>query len=64
MQDSAITDQETNLENIEAFYYLKPEYIEGTRNVIMKNFNDFDPYLNSLGVDSTLKRSIQKILLK
>ena len=56
-------DLVSNAANIEAFYVLKGEYIDGTKSAIEKRYNSFDKYLKSLGITEKEKNQIKAILI-
>jgi protein-tyrosine phosphatase len=56
-------DLVTNAANIEAFYVLKGEYIDGTKTAIEEKYNSFNNYLNSLGITEKEKNQIKAILI-
>ena len=59
-----VIDQEQNKENIEAFYVLKDEYIDGTKTNIETNYGSFDQYLYNIGVQKEEIQYIKEILLE
>lgn len=59
-----ITDLEQNKANIEAFYVLKGEYIDGTKTTIEDNFGSFDQYLKSIGIQKEEIENIKRTLLE
>jgi protein-tyrosine phosphatase len=63
-ENQDITDLEQNKANIEAFYILKGEYIDGTKTTIEDNFGSFDQYLKSIGIQKEEIENIKKTLLE
>lgn len=61
--NSDITDKESNRKNIEAFYFLQPEYIDGTKSYILKNHGSFDAYFRYIHVTQEQVNNIKTILL-
>jgi len=59
-----ISDQEKNLENIEAFYVLKGEYVDGTKTTIENNYESFEHYLQDIGVQEMEIEKIKDILIE
>ncbi|MCT4624426.1 MAG: tyrosine-protein phosphatase [Schleiferiaceae bacterium] len=45
---NGVTNPEENLNYINAFYLLQPEYIDGTKEHIEKDYSSFDSYLNTI----------------
>ena len=63
-ENPTIEDEKTNLKNIEAFYRLKPEYIEGTKKAVERDYDGFDGYFNALGISESKFSKMQNILLE
>jgi len=59
-----VADKAMNRKNIEAFYLLQPEYIDGTRSHILDKYGSFDSYLKSADVDQEQIEKISEILLE
>lgn len=59
-----VTDKAVNRKNIEAFYLLQPEYIDGTRLHILDKYGSFDAYLQSADVSQEQIDIIRNILLE
>ena len=59
-----VIDLEQNKENIEAFYVLKGEYIDGTKTNVETNYGSFDQYLYNIGVQKEEIENIKEILLE
>lgn len=53
-----------NIQNIEAFYLLKEDYILGTKNEIEENYTSFNNYLLSMGLSKEELIKIKKNLMK
>lgn len=62
--NSNIIDKEANKKNIESFYLLQPEYIDGTRSHILDNYGSFEAYLGSVNVSQEQRERIRTILLE
>lgn len=58
-----VTDKESNRKNIESFYLLKPEYIDGTKSHILDNYGSFESYLQSANISREEIDEIRNILL-
>ena len=52
-----------NLKNIEAFYLLQPEYLEGTKSHILDNYGSFESYFESANISQEEIDEIRNILL-
>ena len=63
-QNPTIEDRKSNRQNIEAFYRLKPEYIEGTKNAVERQHGDFDGYFEALGIKRSELQKVQTKLLE
>ena len=63
-QNPTIEDRKTNKKNIEAFYRLRPEYIEGTKHAVSQNYGSFNHYFSSLEISKSNLQQIQMILLE
>ena len=63
-ENPTIEDEKTNLKNIEAFYRLKPEYIEGTKKAVERDYGGFDGYFDALGISESKFSKMQNILLE
>ncbi len=59
-----ISDKAINRKNIEAFYLLQPEYIDGTRSHILDKYGSFGSYLKSADIDRGQVEKISEILLE
>jgi len=59
-----VADKAINKKNIEAFYLLQPEYIDGTRSHILKEYKSFESYLKSADVNQEQIEKISEILLE
>ena len=57
-------DYEKNRENIEAFYILKREYIQGTKSYIEETYGSFDKYFEDLGLSENDILNIKQILIE
>ena len=55
-------DLVTNAANIEAFYVLKGEYIDGTKIAIEANYGSFNSYLKSIEITDSEIKSIRNTL--
>lgn len=62
--NSNIIDKEVNRKNIESFYLLQPEYIDGTRSHILEEYGSFEAYLDSANVSQEQRETINLILLE
>jgi len=62
--NSDVTDKAINRKNIEAFYLLQPEYIEGTRSHILDTYGSFESYLQSSDISQEQIEIIRNILLE
>ncbi|QTN39758.1 tyrosine-protein phosphatase [Cryomorphaceae bacterium] len=60
----SITDKAINRKNIEAFYFLQPEYIDGTKSYILENYGSFESYLQSADISQEQLEQIRNILLE
>ena len=60
----AIKDKTTNRKNIEAFYLLQPEYIDGTKSYALDKYGSFESYLYSAEISQEQIQLIKDILLK
>ena len=58
-----VADKESNRKNIESFYLLQPEYIDGTKSHILDNYGSFASYLESANISKEEIDEIKKILL-
>ena len=58
-----VVDKEVNLKNIEAFYLLQPEYLEGTKSHILDNYGSFESYFESANISQEEIDEIRNILL-
>ena len=63
-KNNDIEDLEQNRKNIEAFYVLKGEYLDGTQTAINNGYGSFENYLNVLGVQESEIDNIKQILLE
>lgn len=63
-ENPEIIDKEENQKNINAFYVLKGEYVDGTKLAIEENYGSFEQYLNSIGVSEDAMIKIKNNLLK
>jgi protein-tyrosine phosphatase len=61
-QNPTIEDRKSNSQNIEAFYRLMPEYIEGTKTAIEGQYGDFYTYFEALGIGESEIDKMQNIL--
>lgn len=61
-QNPTIEDRKTNNRNIEAFYRLKPAYIEGTKNAVVRQYGSFESYFKALGIGESEIQKMQNIL--
>jgi protein-tyrosine phosphatase len=59
-----VVDKAKNLENIQAFYLLNENYIQGTKEAIENEYGSIHNYLNSIGVDSAAIEKVKRNLLK
>ena len=59
-----VTDKVINKKNIEAFYLLQPEYIDGTRSYILEEYKSFESYLKTADVNQGQIEKISEILLE
>jgi len=59
-----VTDKVMNRKNIEAFYLLQPEYIDGTKSHIIENYGSFESYLKSANVSQEQIDLIKNILIE
>lgn len=62
-QNPIIEDRKSNSQNIEAFYRLKPEYIEGTKKAVERDYGGFDSYFKALGIGVSEKQKMQNRLI-
>ena len=63
-EKSDTINQVVNSANIEAFYVLKGEYIDGTKMAVEKNYGSFRGYLKTLEITDSEINRIQTILLE
>ena len=63
-ENPAVTNKELNKKNIEAFYILNGEYIDGTKKTIEEDYGSFEKYLESIGVQKEIINDINQILLE
>lgn len=61
--NSSIPDIDLNRKYIESFYFLKPDYIDGTRSHIQDKYGSIDSYLQSAHISPEQIDSIKNILL-
>ena len=61
--NEAISDKETNREYIEAFYLLRPEYIDGTKSHVLEKYGSFESYLSSADVSEAQIEKVRENLL-
>ena len=57
-------DLEENRENIEAFYILKREYIQGTKKHIEETYGSFNKYFEHLGLSENDILNIKQNLIE
>jgi protein-tyrosine phosphatase len=57
-------DYDQNRKNIEAFYTLQPEYLEGTRAYVREHYGSFDNYVRSAGLSAEELQKIRAILVE
>lgn len=60
----SITDKAQNKTNIEAFYILHGDYIDGTKTAIETKYGDIYGYLNSMAISQSEITNIQQLLIK
>jgi len=58
-----VDDKELNRKNIESFYLLQDEYIDGTKSHILDKYGSFESYLQSANVSQEQMDRIRNILL-
>lgn len=58
-----VIDKEKNLKNIQAFYLLDQNYINGTKYAIEENYGDIFNYLHSIGIEASTVDKIKRNLL-
>lgn len=63
LKSEQVTNKEENLKNIEAFYILQPEYIDGTINQIENKYGTVENYLQEIGVTNEEIIEIKRIIL-
>jgi protein-tyrosine phosphatase len=59
-----VIDKADNESNIEAFYLLKGEYVDGTIMTVEDGYGSFNNYLNQIGVSDKEIVEVRNILLK
>lgn len=59
-----VENKEQNRADIEAFYFLKPAYIQGTQSHIMEEYGSFKNYFEEAGITTEQRKTIQSILLQ
>ena len=59
-----VVEKAKNLENIQAFYLLNENYIQGTKEAVENEYGSIQNYLNSIGVDSETIEKVKSNLLK
>ena len=57
-------DFDTNKANIEAFYILEPEYLEGTKYYIEEVYGSFENYFNQIGLSAEDVQNIRHNLIE
>ena len=58
-----ITDQAANKAYIDAFFFLQPEYIDGTQSHILSTYGSYESYLSAAGVQPEELAAVKRILL-
>ena len=59
-----VLDKAVNRKNIEAFYLLQPEYIDGTKSHVLDTYGSFDSYFQSAEISAKQLEIIRNILLE